>query len=193
MKISILICALDEPFRDQYYIERLLDVLEPQKTDEIEILIKSDGKEITVGNKRNQLLKEAKGERIIFLDDDDLVTDNYIEKLIEYYELDFDCVGIGVRFTKDGNSPSFYDYSYKKNINTRDQKTGARVYGRMPNHLCLWRKEIAMRCKFPDMNLGEDHKWAEDQILQGYTLHLTDEVIYHYDFRPKNTQTRLRR
>ena len=198
MKVSILICTIPEPYRDSFYIGRLMDILQPQITDEIELLIESDEKQMTVGQKRNKLLSMTKGERIIFVDDDDLVTDNYVEKLLEYCNLDFDCIAIGVEMTKNGQNKSIYDYSYKTNINTRERdrkspKFGQRVYGRMPDHLCLWKTEVARRCQFPDRNLGEDHEWAEQQILKGYTLHLTDEIIYHYDFRSNNTQTRLRR
>ena len=192
MKISILICALPEPYRDSFYIHRLMDILDPQMTNEIEMLIEVDDMQITVGEKRNSLLKKAKGERIIFVDDDDLVTDNYVEKLLEYAKLDYDCIGIGVKFTKNGKDEAIYDFSYKKNINHRVKDRG-RVYGRMPNHLCLWKTEIARRIMFPDRNLGEDHEWAEQQILREYTFHEEKEVIYHYDFRPENTQTRIRR
>jgi glycosyltransferase involved in cell wall biosynthesis len=201
MKISILICTIPEPYRDAFYIDRLTDVLKPQydrNRNDVEIVIESDEMQMTVGAKRNKLLNKAKGERIIFVDDDDLVSDNYVEKLLEYSKLDFDCVGIGVEFTKDGQNKSIYDYSFKKNINTRERnknskRFGQRVYGRMPNHLCLWKKDIALRCQFPDRNLGEDHEWAEQQLLKGYSLHLTEEIIYYYDFRSQNTQTRIRR
>lgn len=198
MKISILICAIPEPYRDSFFINRLMDVLDSQIGGGVELCIELDEMQMSVGCKRNKLLNKAKGERIIFVDDDDLVTGNYVQKLLEYSKLDFDCIGIGVEFTKDGKNNSIYDYSYKKNINTRQSNKklpnfGKRVYGRMPNHLCLWKKEAALRCKFPDRNLGEDHEWAECQLLKGYSLHLTEEIIYHYDFRTNNTQTRIRR
>ena len=198
MKISILICTITEPYRDAFFIDRLMSILEPQITKDGEIVIESDEMQMTVGAKRNKLVNRAKGERIIFVDDDDLVSENYVEKLLEYSELDFDCIGIGVEFTKDGKDKSIYDYSFKKNINTRERnkdskRFGQRVYGRMPNHLCLWKKDVAQRVEFPDRNLGEDHEWAEQQILKGYSLHLTEEIIYFYDFRAQNTQTRIRR
>lgn len=201
MKISILICTIPEPYRDSFFIDRLMDVLIPQLYGigkQVEMLFEEDEMQKTVGKKRNLLLNKAKGERIIFVDDDDLVSENYVERLLEYSELDFDCVGIGVEFTKDGKDKSIYDYSFKKNINTRERnkdskRFGQRVYGRTPNHLCLWKKDVALRCQFPDRNLGEDNEWAEQQILKGYSLHLTEEIIYFYDFRAQNTQTRIRR
>ena len=195
MTLSILMCTLPQPFRDGNFLKSISEKITTQiRGRSVQFLYLGDNKSISVGEKRNHLLNMAKGDRICFVDDDDQITDNYVDKLLEYCELDFDCVGIGVKFTKDLETESIYDYSFKKNINTRDPKRGGmRIYGRMPNHLCLWRKEIAQRCVFPDMNLGEDHAWAEAQLLKGYSFHKTDEIIYHYDFRPQNTQTRNRK
>ena len=194
MKLSILICTLAPIFRSTKYITRLLNQLtSQQKGRNIEILYLGDNKSMTVGKKRNILLEIARGERVIFVDDDDLVYDGYIDKLLQYCELDYDCISIGVRHTRDGNGEAIYDFNFKKNINFRDHNEGGRrKHGRMPNHLCLWKKEIAMRVKFPDKNLGEDHDWSEAQILKGYTFFDTKEILYHYDFKSENTQTRIR-
>lgn len=194
MKLSILICTLPEPFRDGNFLKDISKKITLQvQRRSVQILYLGDNKSMTVGEKRNHLLSMAKGQRIVFVDDDDQITDDYVDKLLEYCELDYDCVGIGVKFTKDGQGESIYDYSFSKNINFRDPKQqGKRIYGRMPNHLCIWKRKIALRCKFPDMNLGEDHAWAEAQILKGYTFFKTDPIIYHYDYRPGNTQTRDR-
>lgn len=199
MKLSILMCTLPLPYRDSdYFTEISKQIMLQIENRPIQFLYLGDNKSMSVGEKRNHLMDIASGERIIFVDDDDQISDNYVDKVYSYCNLDFDCVAIGVDYTKDGKDLSVYDYSYKTNINTREgdknsPRFGQRVYGRMPNHLCLWKKEVAKRCKFPDRNLGEDHEWAEQQLLKGYSLHLTDEVIYHYDFKPKNTQTRLNR
>jgi len=199
MKLSILMCTLPTPYRDNsFFIDISEQIMRHIYNKPIEFLYLGDNKSMSVGEKRNHLMRISSGERIIFIDDDDQITDNYLSKVFSYCDLDFDCIGIGVEFTKNGKDLATYDYSYKKNINTRQSNKklpnfGKRVYGRMPNHLCLWKREIALRCMFPDRNLGEDHEWAEQQLLQGYTLHLTEEIIYHYDFRIDNTQTRIRR
>lgn len=193
-KLSILICTLPQPYRDILYISRLATKLTNQiRGRKVQILYLGDNKSITVGEKRNELLRIAKGERIIFVDDDDQITDNYIDKLLEYCKLDFDCISIGVHFTRNGDGDATYDYNYKQNINFRDTNNGGkRMHGRMPNHLCLWKKEVARRVEFPHKNLGEDHDWAEKQILLDYSFHDTKELLYHYDFKDKNTQTRIR-
>ena len=190
MKLSILICTLPEPFRDSRYINTLVRKLVYQAANKsVQILYLGDNKSMSVGEKRNTLLDIAKGERIIFVDDDDQVTDNYVKTLLSYCELDYDCVSIGVRMTEK-DIERIYDYTFKANINKRDN--GRFIAGRMPNHLCLWRKSVASRVRFPDRNLGEDHLWAEQQLLKGYSFHDTKEILYHYDFDKDNTQTRIR-
>ena len=144
---------------------------------------------MTVGEKRNHLINIAKGNRIIFVDDDDHVTENYVDKLLEYCSLDFDVISIGAKMTTQGKYERVYDYNFKKNINTRVD--GKLIAGRVPDHLCLWRKSIAQRVKFPDRSHGEDHIWAEAQALKDYTFHDTKEILYHYDFDKFKTQTRL--
>lgn len=188
-------CTLPDPFRDGNFLKSIAEKITTQiQGRPVQFLYLGDNKSMSVGEKRNHLLNMAKGQRITFVDDDDQITDNYVDKLLEYCKLDFDCVAIGVRFTRDLETESIYDYSFKSNINTRDpNRGGMRIYGRMPDHLCLWKKEIAQRCVFPERNIGEDHAWAEAQLLKGYSLHITEDIIYHYDFRPENTQTRNRR
>jgi len=191
MKLSVLICTIPEPFRDKDYISNLARKLTFQAANKpVQILYLGDNKSMTVGEKRNWLLDISKGERVIFVDDDDQITDNYIEKLLEYCKLDYDCISIGVKMTENKVTERIYDYTFKKNINKKDK--GIMIAGRMPNHLCLWKREIAKRVKFPGRNLGEDHDWAEQQLLKGYSFYDTKEILYYYNFRSDITQTRIR-
>ena len=60
-KLSILICSLQER---QEKLNRLMEVLKPQINDEVEVIIKSDSREMSIGTKRNSLLNEAKVDDI---------------------------------------------------------------------------------------------------------------------------------
>ena len=193
MKLSILICTLPDPFRGVFQIQQLISNLTHQaRRKPVQVAYLGDNKSMTVGTKRNLLMNIAIGERLIFVDDDDRISDNYVDKLLEYCEYKEDCISIGVECTENGKNKKTYDFSFKKNINTRTKK-GNNIAGRMPNHLCLWKREIALRVRFPDINLGEDHNWAESQILKDYSLRIMPEILYYYDFDRETTQTRMRK
>lgn len=190
MKLSILLCTLPEPFRDRKVNDLFKKLVYQAANKSVQILYLGDNKSMTVGEKRNHLMDIAKGDRIIFVDDDDRITDNYVSKLLEYCKMDYDCISIGVEMTEQGENKKIYDYTFKQNINKREN--GIRIAGRVPNHLCLWRKDIALRVRFSDKNLGEDHEWADKQLIKGYTFHDTKEILYYYDFDKNKTQTRIK-
>ena len=100
MKLSIL-----TPYYNCYnYINVLRSVLEPQLNDNVEWIIVDDGcyeerldnfkaKVIHLENNsgcagipRNVAINNASGEYITFIDADDFVFDNYIEKIFEKIE-----------------------------------------------------------------------------------------------------------
>jgi len=192
MKLSILICTLPEPFRASLQAQKLFHNLSNQAANKpVQIAYLGDNKRMSVGMKRNLLMQIAEGERIVFVDDDDRISDNYVVKLLEYCEYPEDCVSIGVEYTQNGTNKKIYDFSFKKNINTRTKK-GA-IAGRMPNHLCLWKRKVALRVQFSNISLGEDHNWAESQIMKGYSLRIMPEILYFYDFDRHTTQTRMRK
>ena len=64
-------------------LKRLLNVLNPQVTDEVEILTHSDDGRIPTGRKRNDLIKQAQGQYVVFIDDDDIVADTYVSDILK--------------------------------------------------------------------------------------------------------------
>ena len=77
MKLTVGICGL---------VERLpckvLDKLLSQRTSDVEILLLFDNRHLTLGAKRNFILDRAKGDYISFIDDDDDISDDYIQTLL---------------------------------------------------------------------------------------------------------------
>lgn len=112
VKLSIIIPY----YNTESMTDELLMVLERQVTKECEIILIDDGsmspyvpyqesdvvKVYRQENKgvsaaRNNGLKHAKGEYIVFIDSDDLVTDDYIEKIFQAIALNPDTVYISWR------------------------------------------------------------------------------------------------
>src|SRR6478736_2156247 len=90
IKLSILIPTV---VGREEKLQRLMDVLDPQfdelvkeaiNTGEmpVEIIIDKDNKEVSIGAKRQRLLERAMGEYVVFIDDDDLVSETYIQDIL---------------------------------------------------------------------------------------------------------------
>lgn len=101
MKLSILICHLDQR---KHLVVRLLSVLNPQLTPEVEILTDSTPG-ISIGAKRNQLLARATGQYVVFIDDDDLVSTNYVSLILQAIQNNPDVVDMEGIYTHNGQNP----------------------------------------------------------------------------------------
>jgi glycosyltransferase involved in cell wall biosynthesis len=185
IKLSILICSLEKRIIS---LKRLLNVLDKQKTNEVEILINVDKGEKTVGTKRNELINKAVGDYICFIDDDDLVSDNYVNKILNAIIKNPDCVGIEGNYYTNGSS------NIKKLFHSLRYKTwtsdGINYY-RYPNHLNPVKREYAIKVGFKDINAGEDGDYSDrllpflkkEEYIQG--------PIYYYYYNSNNSETNI--
>ena len=100
IKLSIIIPA----YNAEPYIHELLDVLEPQVTNEIQVIVVDDGSNpaLEVNRKwvefyrneenkgisytRNRGLEVAKGKIVHFIDADDLVPENYVSYMLDFFK-----------------------------------------------------------------------------------------------------------
>ena len=111
MKLSIIIPY----YNTENFTDELLNVLEPQITKECEVILVDDGSDeiyepyqdfvrvfVFKENKgvsaaRNLGLKKAKGDYIVFIDSDDLVTEDYIQQIFKAIENNPDTVYLSWR------------------------------------------------------------------------------------------------
>jgi hypothetical protein len=64
MKLSILIATVHERAE---MLTKLLGKFEGQRSDDIEIVVMSDNKEISIGAKRQKLLERSQGDWVVYL------------------------------------------------------------------------------------------------------------------------------
>lgn len=130
----------------------------------VEVIVDEDKGEKSIGTKRTDLVKRAKGEYIMFLDDDDDVADNYIESIVAALaDGDVDCVSFGgITIDQNGTGKAFV-HSLRYSEYSEDDN----LYYRPPNHLNAVRKEIAVRHPFPDQNFSEDTEYSMAMVRAG--------------------------
>lgn len=178
-KLSILIPSL---LNRTQYLGRLITILNPQLSNEIEVLIDVDNGEQTTGTKRNKLIEKSSGQYTCFVDDDDRVSDDYIKELMIGIDKDVDIVSILGVHTIDGRNPKMViDTPYC------DWKTTPVGYLRGIQHLDALKRSISTRFKFPDRVFGEDKVWGElvsaSQLVQTY--HQVNHPVYFHEYRSK--------
>jgi glycosyltransferase involved in cell wall biosynthesis len=182
MKLSILICHLPERKK---LLHRLSEVLNPQLGESVEVLVAADSR-LTVGEKRNTLLHWATGDYVAFVDDDDIVSSDYVELLMNGINEGVDCCSLLGQITFDGKNPELFEHSIK--YDKWETVEGARIkYVRYPNHLSCIKASIARQFKFPNKSHGEDHDWSTQLHKSGLlkTEHYIPKVIYYYQWQTK--------
>jgi hypothetical protein len=177
-KLSILICTTDSR---KHFLDRLLACLSPQLTDYIEVLVENDDGSMKIGKKRNILLDKAIGDYVCFVDDDDLVSDDYCMKILSAVESNPDCCSLEGLYTVNGENPTVFRHSLKYTKWETANENGKTVYYRCPNHLNAVKRELALSVRFDDTKSNGEDKDFSDRIrplLQ--TESNINGIIYHY-------------
>ena len=176
IKLSILIATM--PSR-QLKFENLLYILEEQCGD-VEII--SDGEMgYNIGAKRNLLVKRALGEYIVFVDDDDFVSDDYIEKILAATESKPDCIGISGTIKINGGAEQQWHIS--KDYGSWYENSC--IYYRTPNHISPVRRELALQVGFKEISFGEDYDYSKRLLPLLKTEVKVPGNIYLYDYYDK--------
>lgn len=188
--LTILICTIPsrkESF-DRLIVELGRQIAEVHPFNYDDILIYSDADSSkNIGKKRNDLVARVQTKYFCFIDDDDMISKDYLRNIYSALLTYPDCCSLRGVITWDGQNPEIFEHSIKyKEYKTNSEGSPVR-YERYPNHLNVIKTEIGKRFKFPETNFGEDTDWAT-QIFKAGLLKKEawiDEVIYHYQYSTK--------
>jgi len=142
---------------------------------------------ISVGQKRNELIQRSTGPFLTFIDDDDWIAHKYGEIISEAlannrHELDvllYDQI-----IANDQDPPKSVFYSFE--LGNKDLRD---CYLRLPNHLMVWRRDVALKESFPPVSRGEDADWATRMRAHAPRWARVRAVLYFYEFLWSNTTT----
>jgi hypothetical protein len=142
---------------------------------------------VAVGEKRNDLIRQATARYVSFIDDDDWISHNYgevISDALSNNRHELDVLLFDVVTTVDNGIPRGSHLSFE--LGNDDLPD---CYLRLPNHLMVWRREVAALEAFPAVNKGEDAFWAgrmRPHVTRWARVHA---LLYFYEFLHSNTTT----
>jgi glycosyltransferase involved in cell wall biosynthesis len=183
-KLSILIPTL--PSRLAMFT-RLMSVLEPQLTPDVELIWLGDNRVKVLGDKRNDLLGLATGDYVAFIDDDDLISSRYVTSILAATEHGTDVIVFDQTVSINGGPEKRCVYGIEL-----DYTETAELWTGKPAHTHPYRREIAQSCKFPSKLFGEDIDWVSQAWPQCKTEHRIERVLYYYRFDRRTSETRNR-
>jgi hypothetical protein len=188
---SILIPSI--PSRVEKYLIPLLAKLQKQigERKDVEILTFLDNKKRSVGQKRDNLVQLANGQYLAFVDDDDDVSDDYVEEICQtiYGNEKTDVIVFDQIASING-----LEFKVSFGIEYENEQAQLNEFGkyddikRKPFHICVWRSEIAVKYKFPDCSYGEDWFWAKQVHADIKTQHRIDKVLHYYRYNDVITE-----
>lgn len=179
--LSILIPSVPE--RMEYLNKLMMELNQQVQSKEVEILVLLENKKRTIGEKRNILIEQAKGDYVVFIDDDDRVASNYIENLCTVITSSpgVDCIVFDILVTFNEQFSKVCKYGKEFEYGEDDN-----YYYRKPNHLMCYSKKIASSHKFLNISYGEDDEWGERVSKDIVNQIRVPSILYYYDYVPKS-------
>ena len=176
IKLSILILSITS--RLQNYLLPLIDKISKQIKDyPVELIVLTDNQQQTIGSKRNQLLENSQGEYICFIDDDDDISDKYIEKILLAIDNKPDCIVFNSWVTLNNDEGKLCKFGIEYENQNLEKE-----YRRSPNHLMVIKKNLLANIRFKKTNFGEDTDWSNKIKHRLVTQERIDEILYYYKY-----------
>jgi len=180
--LSILICSVNTEER-QIKLKKLINELNRQISrnlaeELVEIIIDTDNMEKSVGEKRNDLIGKAQGEFICFIDDDDFITENYLNIILSNINSGIDILLISIEHIENGvNKTKIVPSLYIDNLNT-----GEAVFKTNHFHLCPHKKSIARNVLFEGVNFAEDMIYSQKMVSYiSNSFSITEPIYIYFD------------
>lgn len=141
----------------------------------VEYSIAFDNREKSIGRKREELLQNAKGKYMAFIDDDDAITDAYIEDLRE-------TIAGGHHVMRLRGQIQQYTFTHSTENTLGGMMARDEVFLRPPNHLNPMMTDVAKLIHFGDAVRGEDLDWTIRLAKRGFLEreYRSDSSRIHY-------------
>ncbi len=181
--ISILIPTMKS--RERLFRQVLAEVeRQIRETPEIrvEVLWESDSGELTLGQKRNVLMDRCNGKYHCFIDDDDVIAQDFLKTFVPMVksEIDYDCASfVGAHYVRGKFNKLFHhslDYSEWSELPDR--------FIRTVSPMNMIKTNIVRMVRYMDIRNTEDHEFSKrlmaSSLLKTEFKIDSNRPIYHY-------------
>lgn len=179
IKLSILVagCLKRMSTTGVKLIERLLK--QTTGTPDVEVLWLLDDQKVSTGIKRQRLLDMARGKFITYVDDDDMVEEDYVASILAEIDPDrpADLITFMVRYYEDAHHRFDQDFSITY-PHPHDSATPHRKG--TPSHTMAWRRALVMDIPFANRYYSEDRLWVDVAMKRVIKERKIGRVLYHY-------------
>lgn len=187
MTATWAICVVTLRRRRQFFA-RLMRGLAPQLTARVSLYTLEDEGAEKIGEKRQRMLEAAREPFVCFVDDDDVVSDDYVASILGALDEGPDVVGFRLRYYEDGRLRGLSITSLACREWSEDRPRpgdGLIVHYRTPNHLNPVRREIALAVGFKPMQTGEDADYSHRlfKMFPDMRERFVDKYLYDYLYR----------
>lgn len=132
---------------------------------------------LSIGKKREALVKRAEGKYLCFLDDDESISPKYVETLVRLC-----CKNQDVCTFRNISKVQGYWMIVDMGLSyPNDPASNDFMVRRKPWHICPVRSEFAKKYPFTDTNYGEDWAWFEQVLTHCLTEAKSESVIHQYN------------
>ncbi len=216
---DLLVSIIVPVYQVEEYLGRCLDSLLNQTYQNIEIILVDDGsldnspkicdkygcldKRVKVihqpnggvSHARNVGVSKANGQYLTFVDSDDYVKENYIEKLTEPLGEKKYSLVIGQHEIEYGDEEAYPKYAQPlKGVYSGKECLDLMLYDEGIDVSCwckLYRKDLFENVSYPEGQLFEDAAITPLLIAKADEIRIIDDVIYVYHIRSKSITTSL--
>jgi hypothetical protein len=151
----------------------------------VEHLVLLDNKRRTVGEKRDALLRVARGKYVAFCDDDDWVSTEYVREILAAADGDPDVITFRQHCTVNGETGEI-EFGLG---NPNEPFCPGGTAKRNAWHICAWRRSLAILSHFPQSSYGEDWAFAAPLCaLPGLREGRIAKVLHYYRYDERTSQ-----
>lgn len=195
-KLSILIPTLYSRIEKfNAMVHKIMKQVEDNElTSHIEIISHFDNKSVGLSKKRTDMLRNANGDFVTFLDDDDDISDDYIKLIYDSIVKNPDTHVITFNQHCNCDGRVFFVQCDIGHDLTLNRTASQQVYTRYPWIWCVWKRELVCQTPFSDpdpnkKNYAEDSHWItniKDKIKNETKI---SALLHFYRYSSAGTET----